>query len=146
MAKSVYQLNQERKTDYKYDDFPVGMPVQVMCVCQDFNFFDNETGVVVKNTGGYLGIGIKFDKPRHFEGGYIQKDFNFNPSDLKPLKEKSEIIKTQLNIKFDEKAIIGGVVTYQDLFKQFALLAEFMGENNLTQEKVLEILKWHLNK
>lgn len=42
--------------------------------------------------------------------------------------------------------IKGGIVTLQDVFNQFDLLAQFMGENNLNQEKVLEILKWHLNK
>lgn len=51
-----------------------------------------------------------------------------------------------MDIEIDWSAMRGGLVTYEDLFKQFNLLAEFMGENNLTQEKVLEILKLHLNK
>jgi len=38
------------------------------------------------------------------------------------------------------------VNTNKDSFNQFNLLVEFMSENNINQDQVLEILKWHLNK
>jgi len=85
---SVWDMNEKNKKQWntknnKYEDFPVGARVKIICVCQDFNFFEgNEDGVVTKNTGEYLGIVVKFDEPRHFEGGHIQYDFNFKPDDL----------------------------------------------------------------
>jgi hypothetical protein len=94
MSKSVYDLNEEARAKYKtfdntYNDFPVGTRVKVICICQDHYFFKgNETGIVIKNNHNYLGIIIKFDKPRHFEGGYVQKEFNFSPKDL--IREEEE--------------------------------------------------------
>ena len=87
MNKSIYDTNQEAKVKFKtldntYEMFPVGTKVKIICVCQDFNFFFGETGIVTKNTGEYLGINVKFDEPRHFENGSIQTDFNFKPEDL----------------------------------------------------------------
>lgn len=98
MAKSVYDLDIEKKNKYKtrdnkFSDFPVGTRVQIICLGQDFYFFYDETGTVTKNSGRYLGIEVTFDKPRHFEDGYIQKSFNFEPEDLIVI-EKSPIIKT----------------------------------------------------
>lgn len=94
--KSVYDIVQEKKKLYqtegnKYSDFPIGSKVKVITVCQDFNFFHgNETGIVTDNTGKYLGIKVKFDIVRKFDNGSIQKDFNFEPSDL-VLLEKTEV-------------------------------------------------------
>jgi len=87
MSKSVYQLNEEAKIankthDNKFSDFSVGSRVKIICLGQDMHFFYGETGKVIKNTGNYLGIIIQFDEPRHFKDGSIQKDFNFEPSDL----------------------------------------------------------------
>jgi hypothetical protein len=87
MSRSLYEADQDKKKQHKtlnntYDMFPVGSHVQIVCMCQDFNFFWDETGVVTKNSGKYLGINVKFDEPRHFKGGSIQTDFNFEPADL----------------------------------------------------------------
>lgn len=96
MSKSVYDINQERKTKYgtlnnKASMFPVGTPVQIICVAQDFNFFTgNETGIVTRNDGKGSMIIVKFDEPRQFEGGYIQKEFNFQPDDLRLLNKKPD--------------------------------------------------------
>lgn len=72
-------------TEHTFDDFPVGTPVEVVAKGVDFYFFYRETGKVIKNNGGYLGIIVEFDEPRHFENGYVQTKFNFNPHDLRPL-------------------------------------------------------------
>jgi hypothetical protein len=87
--KSVGELIQERKKKFNTLDntsemFPVGSTVQVITLGQDMYFFKGtEIGVVVKNSEKYLGIRVKFDKPRKFEDGYIQTEFGFDPSDLK---------------------------------------------------------------
>ena len=88
MGKSVWDLIQESIEKYDtrnntYEMFSVGNRVKVVTPAQDFNFFFNEpTGVVVRNSGKYLGIIVEWDEPRHFEGGHIEKEFNFIPSDL----------------------------------------------------------------
>lgn len=91
-SKSVYDMNQDAFDKYKtrenrFADFPVGEKVKIICACQDFNFFDSETGTVIDNSGKYLGIIVKFDTPRRFKGGHIQKDFNFAPQDLVQLNK-----------------------------------------------------------
>lgn len=88
MIKSVGDLIDEQKTIYNtkkntYDMFPVGTHVQVITKGQDQHFFKgSETGTVIRNLGRYLGIIVAFDEARKFEDGFIQKDFNFEPSDL----------------------------------------------------------------
>lgn len=85
------------QSNYTWDDFPVGTKVKIICACQDMYFWYGETGVVTANKGYgkgvngegfgvcYLGIRVKFDEPRHFEDGYVQTDFNFQPTDLEPI-------------------------------------------------------------
>jgi hypothetical protein len=68
-------------------EFTIGTKVKVITPCQDFHFFYGETGEVVENKNCYLGIIVKFDKPRHFENGMIQKTFNFEPNDLIKIPE-----------------------------------------------------------
>jgi len=97
MAKSLYDANMEAREKYKTSDntfemFPVGTKVKVICLAQDMNFFRGETGVVIENKGSYLGIIVKFDEPRHFKDGSVQKDFNFAPDDL--------IVKGSLNWRY----------------------------------------------
>lgn len=96
---SVFDKIQEQKEKYNtknntFDMFPIGTKVQVITLGQDHYFFSGkETGIVIKNSGEYLGIIIQFDKARHFEDGYIQTSFNFEPEDLIVLgfdKEKAE--------------------------------------------------------
>lgn len=95
MGKSVYDLDKEAKEkhdtlDNTYAEFPIGTPVKIICLCQDHYFFYGETGKVVKNTGQYLGITVDFDEPRKFQGGYIQRDFNFQPADLLPIRAEKD--------------------------------------------------------
>jgi len=87
MSKSLAEANEESRIKYdtknnNFHMFPVGTKVKIICSCQDFNFFYGEKGEVIKNDGGYLGIRVEFDKPRHFEDGQIQRSFNFAPDDL----------------------------------------------------------------
>jgi hypothetical protein len=87
MGKSVFDVDKEKKLLYNtikntYDMFPVGTRVRVVTVCQDFNFFYDETGIVTKNTGGYLGITVTFDEERKFVNGSVQTCFSFEPDDL----------------------------------------------------------------
>jgi len=85
---SVADVIKKQKEKYNtinntFNMFPIGTKVQVITLGQDHNFFDGtETGIVIKNSGRYLGIMIKFDNPRHFSDKYIQKEFNFEPNDL----------------------------------------------------------------
>ena len=65
-----------------YDDFKIGDRVEVIVPWEDCYFFYGETGIIIKNSHEYLGIVVKFDNPRNFEGGYVQETFNFKPEDL----------------------------------------------------------------
>lgn len=87
MDKTVRELGQEQIKKYKtqyntFEDFPVSTQVKIISPFVDHHFFYGETGEVIENTSDYLGIRVKFDKPRHYEGGAIQKSFQFNPKDL----------------------------------------------------------------
>lgn len=87
MSKSVWDLHQEAiqkygTADNTFADFPVGTKVKIITPCEDHYFFYGETGVVIRNSGRYLGIIVEFDEPRRFEGGHVQKEFNFAPSSL----------------------------------------------------------------
>lgn len=87
MGKSLFDLDCEKKKQWgtvnnTHDMFPVGTRVQVVTPCQDFCFFYEETGVVTKNTGQYLGITVTFDEPREFSDGTTQTCFGFAPDDL----------------------------------------------------------------
>lgn len=76
------------KSDLTFADVPVGARVRVLRKMVDFYFFrGDETGVVVKNDGTYLGVIVEFDWPREFDDGYIQYQFNFNPTDLVLVEE-----------------------------------------------------------
>ena len=79
----------------RFEDFPIGSHVKIICDCQDHYFFWGETGVVIKNSGKYLGIIVQFDEPRKFTDGHIQVDFNFAPADLELIDKKT--MKQKLN-------------------------------------------------
>ncbi len=71
--------------------FVVGSRVQVKRCCEDFFCFNGtETGEVIKNDGGYLGIIVKFDEPKWVQGAvgdpWEMKQFNFNGRNLIALK------------------------------------------------------------
>lgn len=86
--KTIHELNLERKTNFTHKDFPIGTPVEIMCVMCDHYPFYNEQGKVIANNGGYLGITVEFFRPRHFIDGHTETAFNFNPTDLAPLTIK----------------------------------------------------------
>ena len=93
MSKTIKQLHDEYVNKYhtnnnSYDDFPVGTRVKIITPCQDFHFFYGEEGIVVDNKKEYLGIEVRYDKPRHYEDGTIETGFNFNPKDLWKIPEK----------------------------------------------------------
>lgn len=81
----------------KYSDFPLGSKVKVVCDMQDFHCFYGETGKVIKNDK--RDIIVEFDTPRKLIGNerdvfgercwrsniFLQKTFNFKPSDLEKL-------------------------------------------------------------
>ncbi len=71
-----------------FADLPVGARVRVVTPCEDFYFFYGETGTVIENKGTYLGVIVRFDKPRLFEDGSVQEWFNFNPHSLERLPEQ----------------------------------------------------------
>lgn len=84
---SLAELNQRRMNHAaKREDFPVGTKVQIVCVCRDFHFWYDETGVVTSNKDEYLGITVKLDEPRRYEGGQVLTHFGFRPQDLVVLK------------------------------------------------------------
>lgn len=147
MSKSVYQINEEARIKYKtsgnkYTDFPVGTKVKIICKAQDSYFFKgDETGIVTKNTGRYLGIIVKFDKPRHFEHGYIQKDFNFEPNDL-IITEEEQKMRTGILVVI-EATVVEDIGTVEELLlarNQLAIIQN--GYNGLT----LPVPEWVDNK
>jgi ribosomal protein L21E len=94
--RSVADANQDQKEKYKttknkYEDFPVGSRVRVICVAQDMYFFHPEyedlTGTVIRNSGQYLGIIVRWDIPRQYEN-HLQEEFNFEPQDLVLIETK----------------------------------------------------------
>jgi len=97
MSRTLADVNTDMITlygtrDNTYDDFPIGTHVKIICCCQDFYFFYGETGKVIKNSNSYLGIIVEFNEPRHFEGGHIQTEFNFVPTDLAIWNENTQKI------------------------------------------------------
>lgn len=70
-----------------FNDFKVDAKVKIISSCVDFRFFrKGQTGTVIRNSGKYLGIRIKFDKPMEYEDGHILNAWGFNPTDLELLK------------------------------------------------------------
>lgn len=78
------------RTRLTFADLPVGARVRVAVSMEDFYFFRGETGTVIKNKGTYLGVIVRFDKPRLFEDGSVQEWFNFNPHSLALLDPQEE--------------------------------------------------------
>lgn len=84
----MYDLKQELLNHGAvYRDFPVGAKVKVVTPMEDMQFFFNEIGTVISSKDSYLGIKVMFDKPRVFEDGYIQENFNFKPKSLRILSD-----------------------------------------------------------
>lgn len=113
MARTMADLNKDMKETYgtkdnTYEDFPVDSRVKIITACQDFSFFYGETGKVIENKGTYLGITVKYDEPRHYQGGGVQTGFNFNPDDIvildKRVKEIALEQKRLEDMNNEEKA------------------------------------------
>ncbi|HNR64676.1 MAG TPA: hypothetical protein PKJ95_00110 [Atribacterota bacterium] len=68
-----YAYDRFKTRDNKFSDFPVGTAVQVIVPCADFRFFDFQTGVVIENSGKYLGIRVKFDDKDEDAWGFDPK-------------------------------------------------------------------------
>lgn len=83
--KTLAQIREETKSNYTFDDFPVGTRVEIVTPMEDFTPFFNEKGIVINNRHSYLGIKVQLDEPRHYTDGYIEI-FNFNPESLKPIE------------------------------------------------------------
>jgi hypothetical protein len=141
MSKSLFEANQERLNHKAtYQDFPIGTKVKVVCLYQDMYFFypdkENTNGIVIKNKSleknrPYLGITVKWDEPRHYEDGYIQYDFNFEPHDLIVIEDK-EVAEWEEDYTKD--------VTYLD-----AKIKKLQAENSMLKECVefyAEIFNW----
>ncbi len=62
--------------------FRVNDHIKVITLGQDFFFFYGETGVIERIEDRHLGIQVRFDEPRHFQGGMVQERFGFDPEDL----------------------------------------------------------------
>ena len=103
MSKTIAELIKETESNCTFKDFPIGQRAEVVVPCEDFTFFWNEKGTIIKNTGEYLGITLKFDEVRHYEDGSTIETFNFNPKSLKPIGE----IKPKVDIpdKVDYKEV-----------------------------------------
>jgi hypothetical protein len=149
--KSVADLNKERRVDHGGPDFhpkknakdssffgnadlskpnmavwskfKPGMKVIVRCAGQDFYFFYDEEAIVEEVNPRSLGIKVRFVTPRRFEGGYEQKHFGFNPSDL-------EIVEDEVQGTIEQK------ISYKIIGKT-ANLTITLGE--LNHERFLEI-------
>lgn len=78
-------------------DFPLGTRVRIMCDGRDFVCFlaGQETGTVIDNTGGYLGIMVRLDRPhreRHDrQRVFVREQHNFQPIDLLPLDDEEAV-------------------------------------------------------
>jgi hypothetical protein len=62
--------------------FRVNDRVKVVALGQDFHFFFGEEAIVERVEDKHLGIHVRFDPPRRFEGGMLQEFFGFDPEDL----------------------------------------------------------------
>lgn len=98
--KSIAQLREETKSDLTYEDLPVGTRVRIVTPYQDCYFWDGEQGIVEKNSGEYLGVVVRLDEPRVFEGQngpswptgsqkwtFKQERHGFKPEDLELLEK-----------------------------------------------------------
>ena len=94
MSRTLADINDDNIRAYNtehntFEDFPIGTRVKIITPCEDFTFFNGETGTVIKNSGEYLGIRVKYDKPRRYKNGAIETDWSFNPQSLAILNERN---------------------------------------------------------
>ncbi len=122
-VRSIAEANQEQKERYKTTkqtcaDFKMKNHVRVICLCQDFYYWNGQTGHVVKIRPDFIyPITIKFDHPINIEwedgSVYLMQTFNFNPDDLvtfkkiKDLRKEGELEEkmTQVKLKFKKRVV-----------------------------------------
>ena len=77
-------------TREQQETITVGSRVRVTARFVDFHSFRDDTGVVVRNSGKYLGIIVRFDTPimvRYvLAGDHLMTEFGFNYDDLEVLE------------------------------------------------------------
>ncbi len=116
---SLYELKIKKQKKYypgglpNFKNFEIGDKVKIITPSEDFHFFNEETGVVIKNSHSYLGITVKFDKPRYFKNGYIQTEFNFNPESLFKINHEYKIKQKAIFDYFAENHNI--ILTHTDI-------------------------------
>src|SRR5690606_12940164 len=104
MSKSLAELKLEFQQKYDTlkntkNDFSIGDRVRVITPCADFHFFDcekqNTYGNVERIYSGSdrLSISVRWEEPRHYEGGHIQKTFCFDPQDIVLIEKKKPVGK-----------------------------------------------------
>ena len=88
LIAAMKERNQALKGKYgDFEKFPIGTKVQVKDAIVDFiSFNGTEVGRVVKNSGKYLGIIVKF---KHVRFNDTQDTWNFNPHHLTRIKKAS---------------------------------------------------------
>lgn len=85
---------------------PVGAKVRITARCVDFHFFpEGCTGVVVRNSGTYLGIIVKLDEPIHVryytDRTWLMEEWGFNANHLQVLDQSQgagEAVKLHHNV------------------------------------------------
>lgn len=117
----------------KHSDYSVGDRVKVVCLCQDFYFFNPETqntkGTVIRNSGSGIGIIVKWDEPREYEDGHIQEEFNFGPEDLIKLQEENKELKNEIDEAEFQRA--NSVKVYDEYIKKLQLEIKSIEKQNV---------------
>lgn len=109
---SIWEMNKKNVKKYgtkdnTYDMFPIGTRVKVICVEEDFEFFDgNEIGIVIENKNDYLTIKVKFDNGR--------RDWGFEPHDLFRLPQQEQDMV--LDDRFAQKFPAGLKVSFKNVY------------------------------
>lgn len=119
----------------KNEAFEVGMRVKVISPMVDFYAFRGETGTVESNSGGYLGIIVRFDEPRRFNNGHVQEWFNFNYYDLEPLRPAADANPVREAVQERERMLIeNGDLRRQLAEKDAALDRMTSGYNAISRQ------------
>lgn len=119
-----------------FDMFPVGTTVKVVSEIVDFRFFYLQTGIVVENTGGYLGIRVQFDEPMNYEDGSVLKGYGFNPENLEVIsaRKTSTVEIKSLEEKYVDKLFkLIGIRNEYWAKEATKIFLEYSDENRLVE-------------
>ena len=92
-----YANNKVLNHEATISDYDIGDVVEVVCLSQDFHFFNKEIAVVTNVKREYYPITVKFCPPRLFQDGWTQTEFGFNPEDLKIIKKEAINLPSKFN-------------------------------------------------